>query len=74
MLNKESHKGKTFFGVAMAIILFGTFVFALGVVEWLFTVCKIFSFIYPAAKVFAGVVMLALGYIVLELELTRVQK
>ena len=57
----------------MAIIIGGAFVFALGGVELLFNVFGSSDYSMPMAKIAAGLIILALGYIQLELELLRMQ-
>lgn len=66
---------KSFLSVAMAFILVGIGIFAYGGVEWLVnqmsaTTC----FFFPGSKVAAGLVVMVLGYIMLELELMRQKK
>lgn len=60
-----------FFGVAILLILSGVIVFSLGAVMWLFNCYGDTSFSFPASKVIGGLVVLALGYVVLELEFLR---
>lgn len=70
MFTKDANK-VSFLGVAIIFILSGATILALGLVMWLFNVCGDASFSIPSSKVIGGLVILALGYIVLELELLR---
>ncbi len=74
MSHKRPSKELSFWGVAASIIIFGSAILALGLVEWIFDMSGIAGFGYPMGKVLIGVVILALGYIVLELELMRHDK
>ncbi len=74
MFRKKMGNEVSFWSVAAAIIILGAAVFALGVVEWLFDMAGVIHFGYPFGKVVIGVVVIALGYIVLELELMRRSK
>lgn len=60
-----------FFGVAILLILAGVVVFSLGSVMWLFNCFSNTVFSSPSTKVIGGLVILALGYVVLELEFLR---
>jgi len=71
-MDLEARKSKTFFGVAIIMILIGAALFAIGVVAWIannYTNSTIISI--PSLKVMGGLVTMALGYIILELELIR---
>jgi hypothetical protein len=63
-----------FWGVAMMLITIGCTVFAVGVVEWIANAYGTAGFFAPTYKLFGGLVVISLGYIVLELELLRTQK
>lgn len=62
----------TFYGVALALIVLGAAIFALGLVGWL---CNYYAggtlLSIPSVKVMGGAIITALGYILLELELMR---
>lgn len=66
------HQDKTFVGVAISFILVGAAIFAFGLVGWLVnsmldqTVNAL-----PSMKIIGGLVVMALGYIQLELGLLR---
>lgn len=64
----------SFFGVAIGVIFIGAALFALGVVEWFFNYFSAFSTGYPMLKIITGVGILALGYIIVELEWIRREK
>lgn len=68
--NFDPHK-PYFYGVAMFIILFGSVLLALGAVELGLNLIGTSSFNQPLLKVMGGVIIIALGYIHLELELLR---
>jgi len=71
-MDLEKKKAATFFGVAILMILIGASLFAIGGVSWAVnsyyntTVVSI-----PSIKIMGGLVTMALGYIILELELIR---
>ncbi len=67
-------KEKSFFSVAMGLIVFGAVIIALGASEWALNCGLGYHFVYPMGKILAGTVITALGYIVLELELMRKNK
>ncbi len=71
MFTSDPHKA-SFYGVALGLIVVGAAIFALGLVGWL---CNYYTGItllsIPSIKVIGGAVVIALGYIVLELELLR---
>ncbi len=71
--NLASHT-RYFFGVAIAGILFGAGVFAVGLAEWAANLSGGFSFFFPAGKMLGGAMVVLLSYIVLELELIRTAK
>ncbi len=66
---------KGFLGVAMALIIVGAFIFAYGGVAWFYNYLTSTTTNYiPSGKIIGGIVVLALGYVVLELELIREKK
>lgn len=67
----KNRKHVSFFGVGIALILSGAIILSVGSVMWLFNVCGDSSFAMPSAKVIGGLVVMALGYIQLELEWIR---
>lgn len=71
--NFDPHK-PYFYGVALAFIIFGSAIVAIGIVEWIVNLYSTNNpFLAPSFKVIAGVIVTALGYIHLELELLRIQ-
>jgi uncharacterized membrane protein HdeD (DUF308 family) len=62
---------RTFYGVAMFLILIGAGTFSTGVVQTILETFFNWQFGWPLAKILGGLVILSLGYIVLELELMR---
>ncbi len=66
------HQDKTFVGVAVAFILVGAAIFAFGLVGWLVnSMLEETVNALPSMKVIGGLVVMALGYIQLELGLLR---
>ena len=61
----------TFAGVAMGLIIFGATIFAIGLACWVISCTSGEAFSWPGAKIMGGTVIMALGYIVLQLELIR---
>lgn len=74
LFRNRNPKDVSFVGVGGAVILFGSFVFSVGLVEWLYNYFTLEIFVYPLGKLLAGIVVLTLGYILLELELLRRNK
>jgi len=71
---KFDDKKPYFWGVAIATLLSGAAILALGLVELGFNLWRDGSFVSPISKVIGGLVVLSLGYIHLELEMMRVSK
>ena len=69
---KDKHK-PYFRGVAMAIILCGVFLLAVGIVEMSLNLWRSSSYSQPFFKIVGGFIVLALGYIHLELEEIRIK-
>ncbi|MCL5410930.1 MAG: hypothetical protein M1324_03720 [Patescibacteria group bacterium] len=62
----------SFYGVAVCFIILGTIIFVYGSVAWLFNIFSADSgFYFPSFKVLGGLIIMALGYIQLELGLLR---
>ena len=66
----DKHK-KYFASVAMATLLCGAGILALGIVELGFNLFADSGFSAPMSKVIGGFIVLSLGYIHLELEMIR---
>ncbi len=71
MLNRKISKDDSFVEVGATVILFGAFVLAVGLVQWVFDYIGLYSFGYPVIKILGGAVVLTLGYILLEIDLIR---
>jgi len=62
----------SFFGVAMFFILAGAIIFTCGLVAWYISAVSATELVSgPFTKVIGGSIVMALGYVVLELELAR---
>lgn len=71
---KDFHNHKPYFqGVAIATLLSGAAILALGIVELALNLFANYSFSAPVSKIIGGLVVLSLGYIHLELELMRIK-
>ena len=65
-------KDKSFMAVALVMILAGVVIFVFGVLGWCVNVTADETLIaFPSLKVMGGLVIMALGYIQLELGLLR---
>ena len=71
--NFDPHK-RYFYAVAMALIVSGSAIFALGSVELVTNLLGQSTFGAPVQKIIGGLTVIALGYIHLELELQRTKK
>lgn len=71
-MDLEKSKRRSFFGVAMAIILAGAILFSIGLVAWILN-CYSNSLIItnPSIKAMGGLMIIGIGYIILILELIR---
>jgi hypothetical protein len=67
----KNRKNVSFFGIGIVLILSGAIILSTGTVMWLFNVCSNSTFAMPSAKIIGGLIVLALGYIQLELEWIR---
>lgn len=65
---------KNFLAVGIAVILAGAVLFAVGIIQTLLVMFTDQSFGWPAFKVIAGIAIISLGYIQLQLELIRLKK
>lgn len=63
-----------FRGVAMALIIAGAAIFAVGGIEWITNFAAGYGFAVPSLKMIGGLIVVALGYIHLELELIRISR
>lgn len=64
----------SFLGVAMFLILAGAAILALGLVMWIYNFLGSSLFATPSLKVIGGLIILGIGYILLEIELIRTKK
>ena len=71
MFGRRSAHNIKFYGVALFIILAGVALLAVGLVQVVGQVLWQWQFGWPMAKIMAGLMIIALGYVVLELELIR---
>ncbi|MGA2666631.1 MAG: hypothetical protein ABSE91_00895 [Patescibacteria group bacterium] len=72
MFSKRDYNKISFLGVGLALILFGAIVCAIGLASWLITAFGLGTTLaFPFFKVMGGVVILGIGYIILEIELLR---
>lgn len=71
-MDLETKKRATFYGVALLMIIIGAALFAVGAVAWALN-CYLNTTVIsiPSLKLMGGLVVMALGYIILELELIR---
>ena len=68
----KNRQDRSYVGVALSFILIGAALFAFGLVSWLVNIGAEQTIINePSMKVFAGLIIMALGYIQLELGLIR---
>lgn len=70
--NFDPHKSY-FHGVALSIIIIGASIATIGTVEWISNMANDSGFSSPALKVIGGLIILALGYVQIEIELLRLQ-
>jgi hypothetical protein len=72
MYTKFDPKKRYFFSVALGLIVAGAGIAAFGIAEWFLDMYSDFYFANPSLKIVGGLIILALGYVNLELELSRV--
>lgn len=69
------YKEKLFAGIAIMFILLGAIVFTIGAVTWFYNMIigsnSIITF--PGFKAISGLLIIGIGYIILELELIRLK-
>lgn len=71
-MDLEKRRNKSFFGVAMAMILAGAILFSVGVVAWIINYYSNSTVVSaPSLKAMGGLVIIGLGYIILILEEIR---
>lgn len=64
-------KEKTFYGVAIALIIVGAAIFVVGAIQALLQTLAGWGFGWPFGKVIGGLIILGMGYVILQLELLR---
>jgi hypothetical protein len=68
----RNRQDKSYVGVAVTFILIGAALFAFGLVSWLINSASGLTVVFePSGKVMGGLIVMALGYIQLELGLIR---
>jgi hypothetical protein len=68
----HKREDKSFVAVAMTMILIGAAIVAFGLVGWLVNVSNAdVVIVFPSMKIIGGFIIIALGYIQLELGLLR---
>jgi len=73
-MKHEDYNKASFLGVAILLILAGAGIFAYGAVGWGFDFFRSENAVaIPSIKIIGGLVVLALGYILLELDCIRKQ-
>lgn len=71
-MSSKNFREVSFFGVSIFLILTGALIFVFGLMAWYLTgVSGVTVMAFPFFKVIGGLIIIALGYIVLQLELLR---
>jgi len=71
-MNHNERQNRSFLGVSILFILLGAAVFSFGAAAWFFNYFTETSLVYiPSQKIIGGLIVIALGYIIFELELIR---
>ena len=71
-MNHNERQNRSFLGVSIMFILLGAAIFSFGAVAWFFNYFTETSLVYiPSQKIMGGLFVIALGYIIFELELIR---
>lgn len=71
MLTKRDYNKISFVGVGLFFIIVGAVVVAFGLAGWLIQVSGGQVMAYPFFKAIAGMILIGLGYLILEIELLR---
>lgn len=72
MFSKRDYNKISFHGVGLALILFGAIICAIALAAWITSALGFGSILaFPFFKVMGGVVILGIGYLILEVELLR---
>jgi len=71
-VNHNERQNRSFLGVSIFFILLGVSIFSFGSVAWIFNYLSETNFVFfPSFKVVGGLILVALGYVIFELELIR---
>lgn len=71
-MNHNERQNRSFLGVSIMFILLGAGIFSYGAVAWFYNYFTETNLVYlPSSKIIGGLVVIALGYIIFELELIR---
>lgn len=72
MIDKKDLDKLSFQGIGLAFIIFGAIVTAFGLAAWVLRLCGFSSMgTFPFFKVLGAIVIIGLGYIILQLEFLR---
>jgi len=71
-MTSKNFRDVSFFGVSIFLILTGALIFVFGLMAWYLSgVSGVSVMAFPFFKVIGGLIIIALGYVILELELLR---
>jgi len=70
MLPKDLSKA-VFFDVGLFLIVAGAGILSYGAVTWLFNSIANTVFVSPSEKIMGGLIVLGIGYLIIEIELLR---
>jgi hypothetical protein len=68
---KKRAQNVSFYSVGLAIIILGAAILAVGSAFWLMNFFFDYSFAIPSLKIMGGAIIMALGYLIVEMELLR---
>ena len=72
MFTKRDYDKISFKGVGLGMIIFGTLIFGISIADWyLVTLGENGLIAYPFFKAISGVIVIGMGYLILEIELLR---
>ena len=69
------YKEKLFTGVALMFIILGAIIFTVGLVAWFYNMSIGYNSVitFPSFKSIGGLLVMGIGYLILELELIRMK-
>lgn len=71
-MTHDKLKDVSFMGVGVLLIVFGALIFVFGLMGWYLSgISGVTVMAFPFFKVIGGLIVLALGYLILEMELLR---